>query len=544
MEDKHRASFIHKVLRMDSPTTDNESGGGSEGVEKFVLAVDIGTTSLRSHIYNKQGNIKGASSKRIQLLHPQPGWVEMDPDVLVKQVIDSIKESIHAAGITVHDVSCMGITTQRNTFLTWDKTTGKPFHNFITWQDLRSRDIVKCWNSSFRMKALNNGSSVLHMLTRQKRFLSASVLKFMSQQVTMRLIWVLENVEEVKAKLAVQEVCLGCIETWLLYKLTREKLIATDFSCASGTGLFDPYQFEWSNIVCNLLNIPMDILPEIRDTSGDFGSTDPAIFGAAIPITAVVSDQTGALFGECCFEVGDIKCTMGTGTFIDLNCGDTPHASVGGLYPIVGWKIGNEKTFVAEGSITDTGSIMEWAKSLGFVDDIGDTAKIAQSVPDSDGVYFVGAFSGLQAPINDDKAVTTLIGLKPTTTKGHIVRALLENLAFRVKILYETILSETKIPLSHIRADGGVCNNDFLMQLIADFTNQTIDRAKQRANMTSLGAAFLAGLAKGIWKNKSELRDIRESETVFVADKDVWSTYKGRFVQWEKAVHRSREWYS
>lgn len=530
---------------MDSPTADDDSAGeGADSREKFVLSVDIGTTSLRSHVYTKQGNIKGASSKRIQLLHPKPGWVEMEPDVLVKQVIDSIKEAIRAAGITAHDIACMGITTQRNTFLTWDRVTGKPFHNFITWQDLRSRDIVKGWNNSFRMKVLNGGSSVLHMLTKQKRFLSASVLKFMSQQVTMRLIWVLENVEELKAKLAVQEVSLGCIETWLLYRLTREKLVATDYSCASGTGLFDPYQFEWSTIVCNLLNIPMEILPEIRDTSGDFGSTDPTIFGASIPITAVVSDQTGALFGECCFEVGDIKCTMGTGTFIDLNCGNSPHASVAGLYPIVGWKIGKDITYVAEGNITDTGSLIEWAKSMGFIDDVSDTAKIAESVPDSDGVYFVGAFSGLQAPINDDKAATTLIGLKPTTTKAHVVRAILENLAFRVKVLYETILSETRIPLSHIRVNGGVCNNDFLMQLIADFTNQTIDRAKQRANMTSLGVAFLAGLQKGIWKNKAELREIRESETVFVAEKNVWPRYKDRFVHWEKAVIRSREWYN
>ncbi|VDI29496.1 putative glycerol kinase 5 [Mytilus galloprovincialis] len=532
-----------------SPGANSDNVKQEKTIENpYIISLDIGTTSLRSHIYDKNGFIRGSSSKRIELLHPKPGWSEMVPDVLYKQVVSCITESMKAASIKVNQVTCMGITTQRNTFITWDRETGEYFHNFLTWQDLRARDTVKNWNRSYKMKFLNSGSSILHTFTRQKRFLAASVLKFMSPQVTMRLLWCLEHVEKLKARVVDNQVMFGCIETWLLWKLTGGKVHATDYSCASGTGLFDPFQVEWSTIVCNLLNIPMSIFPTVKDTSGFFGDTDPCIFGESIPITSVVSDQTGAMFGECCFNVGDIKCTMGTGTFVDLNTGSTPHASIAGLYPIIGWKIKNELVYVAEGLIGDTGTVMEWCKSLDLYEDVSETDTIAESVQSSDGVYFVSAFSGLQAPINDDKASSLLIGMKPSTTKAHIVRSVLESLAFRFKILYETILTETRIPLSYIRADGGVCNNNFLMQLMSDLTHQPIDRAKQRGDMTSLGTAFLAGLATGlatgVWKSKDELYDIRQSERVFEPNEETWTKYKHTFSQWERAVQRSREWYT
>ncbi|KAJ8310480.1 hypothetical protein KUTeg_012345, partial [Tegillarca granosa] len=508
-----RRKFYGKLQRMETleRSSDSESLNSSQSKpDPYVVAVDIGTTSLRSHVYDKR-----------EILSPKPGWSEMNPDVLLQQVIDCVKESVGAAGLFPHQVTCMGISVQRNTFITWDRETGKPFHNFITWRDLRSRDMVKNWNSSVRMKFLNNGSSFLHLFTRQKRFLAASVLKFITPQVTMRLIWMLENTDQMKERAYEGQLMFGCMETWLLWKLTGEK-------------------FEWSTVVCNLLNIPMSILPEIRDSSGDFGKTDPSIFGCPISITSLVGDQSAAMFGECCFDPGDVKVTMGTGTFVDLNTGNTPHASVAGLYPLVGWKIGDEIVFIAEGIISDTGSVMEWIKSIDFYEDVSETAQIAQSVPDSDGVYFISAFSGLQAPINDDKAVTLMLGMKPTTTKAHMIRAVLESLAFRFKILYEAILTETKLQLSYIRVDGGVCNNDFLMQLMSDLTYQTIDRAKQGGDMTSLGAAFLAGLAAGVWKEKSELTKIRQSEKVF-HPQDTWSQYKHTFNQWERAVQRSKE---
>ncbi|KAK3584659.1 hypothetical protein CHS0354_001238 [Potamilus streckersoni] len=535
MEDVHGA---------DSGAANAPKEENKEPVPKkmYVISVDVGTTSVRSHVYTQQGTIKGTSSRKIEIISPKPGMTEMDPEKLYTHVVDCVKESIQASGLAVEDITCMGITTQRNTFTLWDRETGKLYHNFLTWQDLRARNYVKEWNDSYTLKALNSGSKFLHMFTRKKRYLAASVLKFMSAQVTLRLIWLLDNVNQLRQRACDGLVMFGCIETWLLWKLTKGKVHATDYSCASGTGLFDPFQIEWSTIVCNLVNIPMSIFPEVKATSGFFGSTDLSIFGTEIPITAVAGDQTAAMFGQCCFDVGDIKCTMGTGTFIDVNTGSKPHASVAGLYPLIGWKIGDEITYVAEGRSNDTGITIEWGKSLGLFEDVNDIDQLVQSVPDSDGVYFISAFSGLQAPINDDRATSLIIGMQPTTTKAHIVRALMESIAFRFKLLYETVLMETKLPLSHIRVDGGVTNNEFVVQLMADITNQSVDRAKQTGDMTSLGVAFLAGLATGVWKDKEELKKIRKSEKVFNPN-PTWPKYKQIFHQWERALARSRQWY-
>ncbi|XP_046543168.1 putative glycerol kinase 5 [Haliotis rubra] len=513
-----------------------------DNAAEYILAVDVGTTTLRGHIYDKNGVNRGTSSKKIDILHPKTGWAEMDPEVLFLQVKQVMQESIRAANITVQQVKCMGLATQRSTFMTWDRETGRPFHNLITWQDLRASHYVTAWNKSYTLKALNSGSKFLHIFTRKNRYLAASVLKFMTKQVTMRLLWALDNIPELRKRAFEDQVMFGCIDTWLLYCLTGKKVHATDYSNASCTGLYDPFQVEWSKIVCNMVNIPMSMLPEVKDTSGMFGQVHPDILGQSIPITASVADQQGAMFGQCCFEVGDIKCTMGTGTFIDLNTGNKPHASVAGLYPIIGWKIKGELTYLAEGLAADTGITLEWAKSLGFFEDVTETANIANSVEDSAGVCFVPAFSGLQAPINDDRAATSIIGLTPNATKAHIVRAMLESLAFRFKVLYETVLVETKIPLSYVRADdGGVCSNDFIMQLMSSLVNTSIDRSKQ-PDMTSLGAAFLAGLAAGVWESKEQLCHLRKSGRVF-EPQSVWSQYKDIYRQWERAVTRSLQWY-
>ncbi|KAK6196446.1 hypothetical protein SNE40_001669 [Patella caerulea] len=265
----------------------------NEGVKKgsspaYVLSLDVGTTTLRSHIYDKLCNVKGSSSKKIKVIHPNVGWSEMDPELLVDQVKDCINESIRAAGIEANKVTCLGIATQRATFLTWDSETGKPYHNLVTWQDLRASDHVKLWNNSYTMKCINTGSKLLHFLTRKKRYLAASVLQFLTKQVTMRLLWFFQNIPKLHERASEGKVMFGCIDTWLLWKLTGGTVHSTDYSCASSTGLYDPFQIEWSSIVCNLVNIPMSIFPEVKDTSGHFGYTNEEFFGAKIPITAIV----------------------------------------------------------------------------------------------------------------------------------------------------------------------------------------------------------------------------------------------------------------
>ncbi|BFZ00353.1 hypothetical protein BsWGS_03393 [Bradybaena similaris] len=534
-------AFPALLLNNVPPSEGDVSVTAAPSEEQFLLSIDIGTTNIRGHVYSKSARLKGSISKQQQILQPLPGWRELDPHKLLKDVCDVAQESIKAAGLRPQQITCMGITTMRATFVTWDRETGEPFHNLITWQDLRAADYVSIWNKSYTLRALNIGAKILHVLMRKKRHLAASVLKFMSKQVTMRLLWVFDNIPAIRRRALEGEVMFGCTESWVLWNLTGKRSHVTDYSCASSTGLFDPFQMEWSTIVCGLLNIPMSIFPQILDTSGSFGVTDAAVVGFEVPITAVVADQQSSMFGHCCFDVGDVKCTMGTGTFLDLNTGSKPHASIAGLYPLIGWKIGDELVFLAEGQCADTGVVLEWAKTLGLIADPAESSTLAESVPDSGGVFFVPAFSGLQAPFNDDRAVTTMFGMTPYTTKAHLVRSMLESLAFRFKSLYETALTETRIPLSHVRVDGGVAGNDFLVQLMSDTVDQVIERS-QHSDMSCLGAAFLAGLAAGVWSSKDELRALRQNDRQF-EPRHTWPQVKVLYHQWENAVHRSQNWY-
>ncbi|XP_037699449.1 putative glycerol kinase 5 isoform X3 [Choloepus didactylus] len=383
--------------------------------------------------------------------------------------------------------------------------TGNHFHNFISWQDLRAAELVKYWNNSFIMKLIHSSCRVLHFFTRSKRLLAASLFTFTPQHLSLRLAWVLQNLIEVQKAVEEENCCFGTIDTWLLHKLTKGSEYATDFSNASTTGLFDPYEMCWSGFITSLLSIPLSLLPPVRDTSYNFGSVNEEIFGVPIPIVALVADQQSAMFGECCFQTGDVKLTMGTGTFLDINTGNKPEQTLGGFYPLIGWKIGQEVVCIAEGNAGDTGTAIKWAQQLDLFTDAAESEKMAKSLEDSEGVYFVPSFSGLQAPLNDPRACASFMGLKPSTSKYHLVRAILESIAFRNKQLYEMMQKEIRIPVTKVRADGGVCKNGFVMQMTSDLINETIDRPVHM-DMSCLGAASLAGLAVGMYgfyKNES-----------------------------------------
>uniref|UniRef100_A0A673GDJ5 Glycerol kinase 5 n=1 Tax=Sinocyclocheilus rhinocerous TaxID=307959 RepID=A0A673GDJ5_9TELE len=487
--------------------------------ETFILSVDVGTTSIRCHVYDKSASIRGSCSAKVSLLYPQPGWVEIDPEDLWKGFVTVVKGAVQDAGLQMCQMESLGISTQRATFMT---NTGKPFHNFITWQDLRAAELVRSWNGSCTMKTVHGVMKMLHFLTRQKRFLAASLVVFTTQHVSLRLVWALNNIPQ-----AVEDgsCYFGTIDTWLLYKLTK------------GCGF-----------VCSLLSIPLSILPRVQNTSHKFGTCDPSIFGVPIPIMSVMADQQAAMFGECCFDIGDVKITMGTGTFMDINTGNKPHTSVAGLYPLVGWKIGADVVYLAEGNAAGTGAAIKWAQDLELFSDVTETEAIATSVDDSDGVYFVPSFSGLQAPLNDPKACASLMGLKPSTSKRHLVRAILESIAFRNKQLFEVMLRETRIPITKIRADGGVCTNNFIMQLTADLLGRKIERPSH-FDMSCLGAAFVAGLGTGYWRNQEELKKLLTTDQHFLprrskADWDKGSPYRGVLQSWERALQRSMHWYS
>nr|CAD7572466.1 unnamed protein product [Timema californicum] len=371
------------------------------------------------------------------------------------------------AGVSLNQVTCLGISTQRSTFTTWHKDTGKTFHNFITWKDIRADGLVRYWNNSYKM------------------------------MVTMRLVWALQHVESLKEAASQGQAMFGTVDTWLLYRLTAGRLHVTDVSNASATGMYDPFIMDWGSWALKLFNIPGDMLPKVCDTAANFGVVDPGILGTALAIRCSMADQAASLFGSCCFQEGDVKVTMGTGTFINLNTGKTPHASVAGLYPLVGWRYKDEIVYVAEGASNDTGSLVKWAQQVGFVNTPAESAEQALSVKDSDGVFFVPAFNGLQAPINDYQAAAGFIGLKPTTSKHHMVRAILESLVFRVVQLYDTLQQEAGCDCSLIRVDGGVSNNDFVCQLLADLIEIKVERPTS-TEMSVLGVGFLAGLYSGL----------------------------------------------
>uniref|UniRef100_A0A8P4K1Q4 Glycerol kinase 5 n=1 Tax=Dicentrarchus labrax TaxID=13489 RepID=A0A8P4K1Q4_DICLA len=476
--------------------------------ESFILSVDVGTTSIRCHVYDKEAKIRGSCITKVVPLYPEVGHVEMDPDALWRGFITVVKGAVQDAGIQMRQIEALGISTQRGTFTTWDRTTGVPFHNFISWQDQRAADLVKSWNRSCTMKALQGVMKVVYFLTRQKRSLAASLIVFSTQHVTFRLVWALTHYEQVYEN----NCCFGTIDTWLLFKLTK-----------GGSG-----SCEWP--------LPMSTI----------------CFESSIVIYNLSSGLhfIQSMFGECCFDVGDVKITMGTGTFMDINTGNKPHTSVAGLYPLVGWKIGSEVVYLAEGNAADTGTAIKWAQELELFSDVQETTAMAYSVSDSDGVCFVPSFSGLQAPLNDPKACASFMGLKPSTTKSHLVRAILESVAFRNKQLYDTMLRETHIPITKIRVDGGVSSNDFIMQLTADLFGRKVARP-QHHEMSCLGAAFVAGLGIGFWRTRDELKKLQSTDEVFLPrgiPREGAYSPSGEYIpvlqSWERALRRSMHWYN
>ncbi|CAL8311485.1 glycerol kinase 5 isoform X1 [Gadus morhua] len=520
--------------------------------ESFILSVDVGTTTIRCNVFDKGAKIRGTCSSKVVLLYPEPGLVELDPEELFNGFIAVVKGAVQDAGVKMSQIVSLGIATQRGTFTTWDRTTGRPFHNFISYQDLRAIDSVTSWNGSYTMKAVQGAMTLLYLVSRQKRFLAASVLVFSPQQVTFRLLWALTHYTQLRQAVAEDTCCFGTIDTWLLFKLTKGEVHATDYSNASSTGMFDPYQMCWSGPLFSMLSLPFSILPKVEDTIHSFGSTHSSIFGVSIPIMALIADQQAAMYGECCFDVGNVNITMGTGAFVDINTGSKPHTSAAGLYPVVGWKIGEEVVYLAEGNAADTGTAIKWAQGLELFSDVQETSAMAYSVADSDGVCFVPSFSGLQAPLNDPTACASFMGLTPSTNKCHLVRAILESVAFSVRQLYQTMLRETCIPVTKIRVDGGVCTNDFVMQLTTDLIGQKLARPVHH-EISCRGAAFVAGLGVGFWKDKEELKRLHTADQMFVPRQAAQSgtelgvvsaEYEAVLRSWEKALQRSMGWYS
>ncbi|XP_055682185.1 putative glycerol kinase 5 isoform X1 [Lutzomyia longipalpis] len=531
-------------------------GGIMSDKEKFIGALDIGTTTLRCMIFDRSLQIRGYSCEQVQLLYPKVGYIEIDPDQFWASVVRVIKNAIENAKISVEQLESLGITTQRCTFITWHRDTGKYFHRFIVWNDVRAKELVKKWNDNILLKSFQGVSKFLYMITRNKRFLAGSVMKFMNSQVTVRLAWMIRNNDDLRKAIQNKSALFGTIDTWLLHKFQQglnecnKKPIdhITDVTNASATGLYDPFQLNWAEWSFSLYGLTADMMPKVVDNTHDFGVIDKSIFGSEIKIGCSIADQSASMWGSCCFGKGDVKVTLGTGSFMNLNTGKDCHASIYGLYPLVAWRVFNrdsnttEVAYCVEGQSNDTGSIIRWGIDFGLFDDPSASSDMAYSVDDSEEIFFIPAFSGLGAPMNDAKAATGVIGIRPTTTKSHIVRALLESIAYRVTQLYICTLEETDFKFSIIRVDGGVSRNDFVCQLLANLTGLEVERG-DNSELSVLGTAFLAGLNAGIFQNRDELVRKRVVERVFHPQHEHSERIKGKFLRWQDAVERFRDWY-
>lgn len=522
------------------------------GSDKYIASLDVGTTTIRCFIFDTDLKIRGAATERVHLLNPQPGYFEIDPTDLWESIVVAITNAIREARLTAADITCLGISTQRCSFITWDKDTEEYFHNFITWKDLRADSLVKQWNSSIRLRLLNSAAYVLYLITRSKRFLAGALLKLMNGQITLRLLWQMKNNERLKSAIERKTALCGTLDSWLLYKLRKVRGSKeavehiSDITSCTATGLYDPFTLGWAGWALNMFSINPEILPRVVESNYNFGYVHESIFGERIRITCSMSDQSCSLWGSNCFADGDIKMTLGTGSFMNVYTNKYCHASVHGLYPLVAWQFRrngvNDTVFCIEGSVNDTGSMINWAINFGLFDDPARSSSIAESVPDSDGVYFIPAFSGLGPPINDMQAGTGFIGLRSSTRQPHLVRALLESIAFRIAQLFYCTSSETNYKFSRIKVDGGVSKNDFLCQTLADITGVRVERSKF-SESSALGAAFVAGLNANIWPSQTHLEKFYSIDKVFLPREEMKCKYMQLIGEWEQAVERFKKWY-
>ena len=510
----------------------------------YVLGVDVGTSRIRCFAVDKDGQVACSKFSHITILHPQQGHCEIEPEGLWQDFKAVVSDTISSGQLSPSDAACMGITCQRNTFLLWNRETGVPLCNFITWQDRRAEGVCKEWNSSMQMKLLSGGASVLHFFTRSKRFLAASIIHLGTQHVAPRLYWALANVESARELMDKNQLCYGTIDSWLLWKLTCGKVHATDYSNVCSSLFYDSFQLQYSDPMLTVMGFSKSMLPEVRDTGGDFGVTDESHFGAAIPITGLISDQTASMFAQGCWRPGDLKCTLGTGMFMDINTGNKPHASLKGFYPLIGWKIKDDFTYVAEANFPSCGTAIEWGMNFGLYSEPAQSEAIAESVESSDGVRFVPAFDGYQVPFMDPNATAGIIGLTHGSRKEHIVRAILESMAYTIKQVYDTGVSEIKHKATRLCVDGGVSKNNFVMQLACELLGIELLRPTD-IDKTVYGAVYVAGLASGFWKSREEIHAFWELDRKFVpkANSKEREELLSGYRNWQHAVQRSLEWY-
>ena len=490
---------------------------------KYILALDQGTTSSRAILFDREQNILGVAQKELTQYYPQEGWVEQDAMEIWSTQYGVMMEAIARSGVEPAEIAAIGITNQRETTILWDRATGRPLHNAIVWQCRRTAELV----DQLRSDGLEGHIRAVTGLLPDAYF-SATKLK-----------WLLDHVEGAREKAARGEVLFGTVDSWLVWKLTSGAVHVTDVTNASRTMLFDIHRLDWDDTLLEALDIPRSVLPEVRSSSEIYGYTD--IQGVRIPIAGMAGDQQAALFGQGCFSPGDAKNTYGTGCFLLMNTGDTPCESRNGLLTTIAVGLNGKVEYALEGSVFVGGAVIQWLRDeLRFFPDSRDAEYYARKAPDNGGVYLVPAFTGLGAPYWDMYARGMLIGLTRGTRREHITRAAQESIAYQVADLARAMEADTGVPLTSLKADGGASRDGFLMQFQADILGRAVLRPAIRET-TALGAAYLAGLAAGVWESREELSRLWRCDTTFSPAMDARHR-ECLLADWHRAVGRCRGW--
>lgn len=494
--------------------------------ERYILALDQGTSSSRALLFDRRGNVLHQAQQALASHFPQPGWVEQDPTALWRSQLGAARQVLQEAGVSAAQIAALGLTNQRETTLIWDRRSGEPIAPAIVWQCRRTAPLVEALRAQGYEADIRRRTGLV-----LDAYFSATKVR-----------WLLDHVSAARRLAGQGHLAFGTVDTWLLYQLSGGRLHCTDASNASRTMLYNIHTCEWDDDILRALDIPASLLPEVRDSSGDFGAAAAACFGAAVvPIGGVIGDQQAALFGQACFVPGMVKNTYGTGSFVLMHNGNSPGPVREGLLTTIAWRLGGRASYALEGSIFMTGAMMQWLRDgLQIIDSTAESEALAASVPDSGGVYLVPAFTGLGAPHWDMYARGLLVGLTHGTKKAHVVRAALEAMAYQTRDVIDRMAVAADASVPTLRVDGGAAANDLAMQFQSDVLQIPVQRPRM-VETTAWGAACLAGLAVGYWQDQDELTACWHTERDFTPRMPV-ARCEELYSGWQEAVRRARGW--